>query len=59
MRDYSSIEQLVVLSNLESINSVFIRQGLSQSKRLVKLNKIAIIQMTSLLKSKSLNKLKK
>ena len=59
MRDYASIEQLVVLSNLESINSVFIRQGLSQSKRLVKLNKIAIIQMTSLLKLKSLNKLKK
>lgn len=58
MRDYSSLEQLVVLSNLESINSVLIRQGLSQSDRLIKMNEIAIAQMTSLLKTKSIKKLK-
>ncbi len=58
MRDYSSLEQLVVLSNLESINSVLIRQGLSQSERLIKMNKIAISQMTSLLKFESIKKLK-
>lgn len=59
IRDYASLEQLVVLSNLESINSVLIRQGLSQSDRLKKLNEIAIVQMTSLLKSKSIHRIKK
>lgn len=58
IRDYSSIEQLVVLSNLESINAVLIHQGLSQSERLEQLNKIAITQMKSLLNSKGIKKLK-
>ena len=48
IRDYAAIEQLVVLSNLESLNSVFIRQGLSQGERLPRLNETAIIQMKSL-----------
>lgn len=50
IRDYAEIEQLVVLSNMESINAVLIRQGLSQSERLIQLNSIAISQMKSLLK---------
>ena len=58
IRDYANIEQLVVLSNLESINAVFIRQGLSQPERLVQLNKIAITQMTSLVNNTQLKKLK-
>jgi len=58
IRDYANIVQLVVLSNMESINAVLIRQGLSQSERLVQLNKIAITQMTSLVNSKKLKKLK-
>ena len=58
IRDYAAIEQLVVLSNMESINAVLIRQGLSQSDRLVQLNKIAITQMTSLINSRQLKKLK-
>lgn len=57
MRDYSSIEQLVVLSNLESINAVFIQEKKTQEERLLKLNKIAIEQMKSLLKNKLLSKL--
>ncbi len=57
IRDYANIEQLVVLSNLESINSVLIRQGLTQSERLQQLNKIAITQMTSLVNSALLKKL--
>ena len=48
MRDYASINQLICLSNLENINAVFINEGLSQSKRLIKLNQIAIQQMTIL-----------
>lgn len=58
IRDMAGIEQLVVLSNLESINSVLIHQGLSQSERLMELNKIAITQMKSLLGSKEINRLK-
>jgi hypothetical protein len=49
MRDEATLEQLVVLTNLESINSVFIRQELPQADRLKKLNEIAISQMKSLL----------
>ena len=59
IRDDANIEQLVVLSNMESINAVLIRQGISQTERLVQLNKIAIAQMTSLVNAKSLNSLKK
>jgi hypothetical protein len=58
IRDYATIEQLVVLSNMESLNAVFIRQGLSQEERLVELNRIAIEQMKSLLNNRQLNNLK-
>ena len=57
IRDEASLEQLVVLSNLESINSVLIRQDISQSERLIKLNEIAISQMKSLINSRSIKKL--
>jgi hypothetical protein len=58
IRDYATLEQLVVLSNMESINALLIGQGLSQSNRLVQLNKVAITQMKSLLESNSMKKLK-
>lgn len=58
MRDDATLEQLVVLSNLESINAVLIRQGLKQSERLKQLNQIAITQMTSLVKNSNLKRLK-
>ncbi|WP_425637815.1 KilA-N domain-containing protein [Algoriphagus yeomjeoni] len=58
IRDLATIEQLVILSNMESINAIFIEQGLSQNERLIQLNKLAITQMKSLLSSTSLNKLK-
>ena len=58
IRDTASIEQLVVLSNMESINSVLIQQGLKQNERLQQLNKIAITQMKSLLGNSQLKKLK-
>lgn len=45
IRDYASINELICLSNLESLNSVFINDGLPQSERLLKLNKVAISQM--------------
>ncbi|MCB9034723.1 MAG: KilA-N domain-containing protein [Chitinophagales bacterium] len=58
IRDFATLEQLVVLSNLESINALLIQQGLSQNERLIELNKVAITQMKSLLESSSLKKLK-
>jgi hypothetical protein len=58
IRDAATIEQLVVLSNLESINAVLIHQGKIQSERLVQLNGIAISQMKSLLNSPQIKKLK-
>lgn len=58
IRDASTIEQLVVLSNMESINAVLIHQGLKQSDRLEQLNKIAITQMKSLVRKSQLSKLK-
>lgn len=58
IRDYSDVAQLVCLANLESLNAEFIRQGLLQSERILKLNEIAIIQMRSLLDNNSIKKLK-
>ena len=58
IRDYSTLEQLVVLSNLESINALLIGQGLSQNERLIQLNRTAIKQMKSLLENSTLKKLK-
>ncbi len=58
IRDEATLEQLVVLSNMESINALLIRQGLTQAERLLQLNKVAITQMKSLLESNSLKSLK-
>ena len=57
IRDEATLEQLVVLSNMESINALLIQQGLAQSERLIQLNTIAISQMKSLLGNMNLNKL--
>jgi len=58
LRDEATIEQLVVLSNLESINAVLIHQGLHQSVRIIELNKVAIIKMKSLVENKRIKKIK-
>jgi hypothetical protein len=58
MRDEAGLEQLVVLTNLESINAMLIKQKLSQAERLVQLNEMAIVQMKSLINSKAIKKLK-
>ncbi len=58
MRDYAYVIQLVVLANFESLNSEFIKQELSQEERLVKLNKMAISQMKSLIENKRVLHLK-
>jgi hypothetical protein len=57
MRDGATIEQLVVLSNLESINAVLIHQGLAMPERLRQLNAIAISQMRSVIRAASVKRL--
>ena len=60
IRDEATIEQLIVLANLESLNAEYIREGISPAERLAKLNKIAIDQLNSLWNNslKSIEKLK-
>jgi hypothetical protein len=48
IRDYATINELICLSNMENLNSVFINEGLKQKERLIKLNQIAIQQMSIL-----------
>jgi hypothetical protein len=57
IRDYSSIEQLLVMANLESMNAEFIRMELPQGERLRKLNAIAIQQLKSLTANPGIKKL--
>ncbi|MBQ2937572.1 MAG: KilA-N domain-containing protein [Clostridia bacterium] len=45
IRDYANINELICLANLENVNSIYINEGIKQSERLIKLNKIAISQM--------------
>jgi len=59
IRDNATLQQLIVLANLENLNAEYIRQGLPQTERLLKLNKIAIKQLRSLLENPSMKKLKK
>jgi hypothetical protein len=58
MRDHASVEQLIILSNMESINAELIRQSISQSERLLALNNTAIHQMRSLLGAVTILKIK-
>ena len=58
IRDNATLEQLVVLSNMESINALMVNQSLPQSERLIQLNKVAITQMKSLVENRAIKKLK-
>ena len=57
MRDYANILQLVILSNLENLNSEMIAQGIEQKTRLERLNEIAKKQYNILQDSKGIKKL--
>ena len=59
IRDYASINELICLSNMENLNAVFIEQGVTQHERLIKLNQIAIHQMSVLESSDNDRKLLK
>ena len=58
MREYATIEQLLVLANIEGMNAEFIHMALSQMERLKRLNEIAIRQMQVLTSTSAIKKLK-
>ena len=58
MRDYATIEQLLVLANLENVNALFISKGVAQSKRIDELNRLARSQMAALLSNRNVKELK-
>ena len=51
VRDHATLQQLIVLSNMESLNAEMIKQGINRDDRLVELNRVAKEQMISLSKS--------
>ena len=57
IRDYANVSQLVCLSNLESLNAVFINEGMTQAERLAKLNSVAINQMKILVEDDGVKRL--
>ena len=57
IRDNATITQLIVLSNIENLNATFIKEGLSQQERLLKLNKEAIYQLTTFKNNNSIKKI--
>ncbi|MDE5576124.1 MAG: KilA-N domain-containing protein [Oscillospiraceae bacterium] len=57
MRDYATIEQLLVLANLESANAMFIENGIEQSERVIMLNQLAIKQLKTLSEAASIKRL--
>ena len=59
IRDNSTISQLIVLANLENLNATFIKDGLSQSERLLKLNQEAIYQLTTFENNTNIKKIEK
>jgi len=58
MRDYATIEQLLVLANLENINSVYIGDGITQEQRIIELNRIARSQLAVMLDRNNIKALK-
>ena len=56
MRDYGTIEELIVMANLESANAQFIAENVPQTEKLKKLNQMARFQLKSLLNNSSLKK---
>ncbi len=58
MRDYASLEQLIILVNIESMNADMIRDSIPMSERLKKLRSVAYYQMQSLTRNKSIERIK-
>lgn len=48
MRDYASLNELLVLANMESYNAILIEKGMNQKERMIELRKLARTQLISL-----------
>lgn len=59
IRDNATISQLIVLANIENLNATFIKAGLSQQERLIRLNQEAIYQLTTFKNNSSIKKIEK
>jgi len=59
IRDDATIEQLLVLANLENVNALYIKKNVSQSQRIVELNRLAREQLSAMTKNRSVGPLKK
>ena len=57
IRDYATLEQLLVLANMESLNALLIEKGISQEERLKQLNNLAMSQLKILCEDKNVKKL--
>jgi hypothetical protein len=58
MRNYATIERLLVLANLENVNALYINKGMPQAERIEELNRLARSQMAGLLSNSSVKRLK-
>jgi hypothetical protein len=58
MRDHATIEQLLVLANLENVNALYIGKGVAQEERITELNRLARQQLTQLLANNSVKGMK-
>jgi hypothetical protein len=58
MRDHATIEQLLVLANLENVNALYIGKGMAQEERITELNRLARQQLTQLLENNSVKGIK-
>jgi hypothetical protein len=59
MRDYATIEQLLVLANLENVNALYVSKGISQSERIEELNHLAREQLVTMEHNRNVDVLKK
>ncbi len=59
MRDYATIEQLLVLANLENINALYIGKGMSQEERIEEMNRLARAQLAQLIENSGVKRMKR
>ena len=56
IRDYASLNELLVLANMESYNAILIEKGLDQKSRMIELRNLAKSQLISLARLNDLDK---
>ena len=57
MRDHATIEQLLVLANLENVNALYVGKGIPQPERIEELNRLARLQLTAIMNTSGVKRL--